>query len=90
MLKCNYISAFLRNRLSIYKTYLQKRPEVKILTPITKAMLTTQENMPIIRSKGVLKNLAKFIEKHLCQSLFYNFSYRTPMMAASILYKLVK
>ena len=44
--------------------------------------------------RGVLRNVAKFTEKHLCQSLFFNkvefwdifkniFSYRTPPVAAS-------
>ena len=49
--------------------------------------------------EGVLKNLAKFTRKHLCQSLFFDkvaglrkfweifkntFSYRTPLVAASV------
>ena len=34
---------------------------------------TSRENRPeVFCKKGVLKNFAKFTEKHLCQSLFFN------------------
>ena len=42
----------------------------------------SQKQLPdVFYKKGVLKNFAKFIGKHLCQSLFFN---RTPPVAASV------
>ena len=39
-------------------------------TCIKKVLTFTSSHPKIFCKKGVLKNFAKFIEKHLCQSLF--------------------
>ena len=59
--------------------------QFKINKSYTQGTYKSRHQMSSVK-KSVLRNLAKFTGKHLCQSLFFNkhFFYRTPLVVASL------
>ena len=71
---------------------------INYLTQIAPFFFFFRSSRPeVFCKKDVFRNFAKFAGKHLCQSLFFDkvaglrpeniFSYRTPLVAASVFFK---
>ena len=80
---CNNFTFFSRNKQIIVKTWLKYSSIVtfyvldrifeQIYLDITSNTVKLRKSRPeVFFQKGVLRNFAKFIRKHLCQCLFFN------------------